>query len=344
MSVPVHLVGSVGLDTAQEVFAAAGRLLGPSLRRVPDGEPGGRRLWTGWQYPVLRGSPFLKSDLTKDAGRNPVGFFPLTLADGVEPADIRFGELGYAREARASYQDFCAAREAGMIPAGIRFQVCLPTPLAVVTNVCAREAFAAVEPPYEAAMLREVDAIAAAIPHQDLCLQWDVCMEMLMWDGRRPHLASPFPDAEAAFRERFHRLSQSVPAAVELGFHLCYGDLDAKHSLEPADAGKMVEMADLLVSCAGRAVAYVHMPVPIERTDDAFFAPLAGLRLPPGTELYLGLVHAADGVEGTRRRMAAAQKFAPAFGIGSECGISRARTPERVVDFLRVYAGAAGVA
>ena len=40
----VHLVGSVGLDTTEEVFGVAGRLLGPYLKRVPDGEPGGRRL------------------------------------------------------------------------------------------------------------------------------------------------------------------------------------------------------------------------------------------------------------------------------------------------------------
>jgi hypothetical protein len=50
----VHLVGSVALDTAQDVFATAGRLLGPHLKRVPDGEPGGRRLWISWQIPLLR--------------------------------------------------------------------------------------------------------------------------------------------------------------------------------------------------------------------------------------------------------------------------------------------------
>jgi len=35
------------------------------------------------------------------------------------------------------------------------------------------------------------------------------------------------------------------------------------------------------------------------------FAPLANLRLDQGTELYLGLVHAQDGVEGTKNRTAA---------------------------------------
>ncbi|MBO0689187.1 MAG: hypothetical protein J2P40_06380, partial [Candidatus Dormibacteraeota bacterium] len=59
------------------------------------------------------------------------------------------------------------------------------------------------------------------------------------------------------------------------------------------------------------------------------------------TELYLGLVHVVDGVEGTRRRMGVARKFAPEFGIASECGISRGRTPDVAREFLRVSAGAA---
>ena len=35
----VHLVGSIALDSVEEVFRTAGTLLGHRLRRVPDGEP-----------------------------------------------------------------------------------------------------------------------------------------------------------------------------------------------------------------------------------------------------------------------------------------------------------------
>jgi hypothetical protein len=45
----VHLVGSIGLDTVDEVFRTVGALLGSYLRRVPDGEVGGRKLWISWQ-------------------------------------------------------------------------------------------------------------------------------------------------------------------------------------------------------------------------------------------------------------------------------------------------------
>jgi hypothetical protein len=49
-----HLVGSIGLDTVEDVFRAVSGPLGPHLRRVPDGEVGGRRLWISWQYALLR--------------------------------------------------------------------------------------------------------------------------------------------------------------------------------------------------------------------------------------------------------------------------------------------------
>ena len=339
MTVPVHLVGSIGLDSVEEVFATTGKLLGEHLQRVPDGEVGGRRLWISWQYPLLRANPFLQADRSQ----GPIvatGFLPLTLADGVRPKDVRFGELGYAREARASYWDFIQARVNGDLPRQARFQVCLPTPFAVVSRFCSPEARSPVLAAYEKAMIREVDSVARAIPHADLAIQWDICIEMLVWDGRWALMPS-FPDMERVFREQFARLSAPVPAAVELGFHLCYGDLDAKHFVEPLDATKMVELANLIGESVKRPIAYLHMPVPVERNDDAFFAPLKDLRLPAGTQLFLGLVHAKDGVAGTKKRMAAARKVVRDFGIASECGIARARTPDTVMEILKVHAGAA---
>jgi len=328
----VHFVGSVALDTPEEVFAAIGQDCGPYLKRVPDGEPGGRRLWISWQTPVLRANPSLVQ-----VGQ---GQIPLRLADGVNPEQIHFGELGYAREARPSYEDFLAARVAGHIPATVRFQVSLPTPLAVVMPFCQQPDAQQIYPAYERAMLREVERICKAIPHHDLAIQWDVCVEMLAWDGRWENARS-FPGMELVFAANFARLGAAVPADVELGFHLCYGDLDGKHFVEPVDASKMVEMGSLIARSVTRSVTWMHMPVPIDRVDDAFFAPLKNLQLGPGTELYLGLVHAKDGVEGTKRRIATVKKYVQNFGIASECGISRGRDVNVALEFIKTYAGAA---
>ncbi len=310
-------------------------MLGPYLRRVPDGEVGGRKLWISWQYPLLRASVFLRPD--PSGAIRPTNRFPLlTLADGVGPADIRFGELGYAREARASYLDFVAARDNGALPKGIRFQVCLPTPFAVVSSVVVPAVLPAVEAAYEKAMIAEVAALCRHIPHRDLCIQWDVCNEMVVWDGQASD-AVPANVPRQDLIARMQRLCAAVPDDVELGLHLCYGDFGAKHFVEPKDAAKMVEFANTLAKSIAHKLAYIHMPVPIERSDEAFHAPFRHLAL-GDTELFLGLVHAKDGVAGTKARIAVAQRYAPSFGIATECGMARARSEDTVRSLLKIHA------
>jgi hypothetical protein len=333
----VHLVGSIGLDTVDEVFATVGKMLGPHLCRVPDGEVGGRKLWISWQYPLLRASAFLRPD--PSGAIRPTNKFPLlTLAEGVAPADVKFGELGYAREARASYLDFAAAREAGTLPKDIRFQVCLPTPFAVVSSVVMPAVLPAVEAAYEKAMIAEVAALCRHIPHRDLCIQWDVCNEMVIWDGQ----ASDAVPADVSHDEiiaRMQRLCAAVPADVELGLHLCYGDFGARNFVEPKDAAMMVEFANALARTITHPLAYIHMPVPMSRSDDAFHRPLQNLKLDPATKLYLGVVHAADGVTGAKARIAAARRYAAQdFGIATECGMARARSEETVRKLLQIHA------
>jgi len=335
--VHVHLAGSIGLDTVDDVFAAVGSLLGPHLRRIPDGEVGGRRLWISWQYPLMRASPYLRPD--PSGAIRPTNRFPLlTLAQGVRPADVHFGELGYAREARASYLDFVAARQNGTLPNGIRFQVCLPTPFAVVSSVVVPAVLPEVEAAYERAMIAEVGALARHIPHHDLCIQWDVCNEMVIWDGQ-PSDAVPADVSRDSLIARMQRLCAAVPDDVELGLHLCYGDFGARHFVEPKDAARMVEFANALARSIEHKLAYIHMPVPVERSDDAFHRPFADLKLADGTELFLGLVHAKDGVAGTRARLAAARRHVPkTFGIATECGMARARSEETVRTLLKIHA------
>ena len=119
------------------------------------------------------------------------------------------------------------------------------------------------------------------------------------------------------------RLLQNRAADVEIGVHLCYGDFAGRHFVEPKSAARMVEFANALAQATTHKLAYIHMPVPIDRVDDAFYEPLRDLKLAPGTELYLGLVHAKDGMPGTRARVDMARRYAPPFGIATECGMAR---------------------
>src|SRR3954451_9850496 len=139
----VHLVGSIGLDGVEQGVSPAGAALGARLRGIPGGEPGPRRLWVSFQYPLLRSSPFLRPD-PSGALRKTSGFPLLCLAEGVAANDVSFGELGYAREARGSYLDFTAARTRGEIASETRFQVCLPTPMSVIYAFCTASDVAAI--------------------------------------------------------------------------------------------------------------------------------------------------------------------------------------------------------
>ena len=57
----------------------------------------------------------------------------LRLADGVDPAQMRWPDLGYADAYLGSYATFAALRRQGVIPDGVRFQVQYPTPLASIS-------------------------------------------------------------------------------------------------------------------------------------------------------------------------------------------------------------------
>ena len=87
----VHMVSGIGLDSVEDVFKTVGTMLDNRLRRVPDCEPGARRLWASFQYPFLRPSPYIRPDPSGEV-RTTSKFPKLCLAEGVSLA-ARFGGL-----------------------------------------------------------------------------------------------------------------------------------------------------------------------------------------------------------------------------------------------------------
>jgi hypothetical protein len=84
-----------------------------------------------------------------------------------------------------------------------------------------KESLPVVESAYERAMLSEVAALCRHIPHQDLCIQWDICNEMVIWDGQESG-GAPRPDEPREnFLPRIGRLLADIPREVEVGIHLC---------------------------------------------------------------------------------------------------------------------------
>ena len=99
-------------------------------------------------------------------------------------------------------------------------------------------------------------------------------------------------------------------------------------------AAKTYAVSEQLESIT-RPVDFVHMPVPRNRHDDGYFAPLAELAI-TDTKLFLGLVHHTDGMRGTLKRLETARKHASGFGIATECGFGR-RPPETIPELMRIH-------
>ena len=334
----IHLVGSVAMPDSESVFRALSSELAPWLRRIPDGETGERHRWIYWQREMLLSH--LNMELDPDA--TPLALYQwdgeliretelVRFKPDVDPSSVVF-ETGYAPAAIASYDVFRQLRDDGVIPAGVRFQVCLPTPMASGYMYISPASIEDYLPVYEKALLTALSSILDAISHHDLSIQWDICQEVLIFEDYFPYRPD---DYKLQIFDQMTRLGAQVPADVELGYHLCYGTPRDEHLVMPKDTAILVEVANGLASKLQRQLDFLHMPVPRDRVDDAYYAPLAKLKLPPETELYLGLIHHQDH-SGDKQRIATAQKVIPSFGIASECGWGRT-DPGRVPGLIESH-------
>jgi hypothetical protein len=339
----IHLVGSVPLADAKAVFETVSAALGTRLKRIPDGETGERRDWITWLEPVFSSHPaFEKSGEFFRVHASGTGRERYRLKPSWKPEEVSFDALFYADVARQSYAVFKELKTAGKIAPHVKFQVDLAPAHSVLWLFLVEALHAPIDPIYNEALKREIDKIAAAVPRQELAIQFDVASAVFA------RLERNEPSSYGRTKEEMQRsftaimadLGNRVPAGIDLLYHLCYGDSNHRHVVEPTDMGDMVEFANQLSRQIARPIELIHMPVPRSRSDEAYFAPLERLALKPETELSLGLVHHTDGIEGTRKRMAAARKFVRHFSIATECGFGR-RAPATIPELLRIHAQAA---
>jgi hypothetical protein len=346
----VHLVGSAPVPDAGSAFRMFGAALKHHARRYPDGEPGERHDWVLWQKRVLAGHPDFEPVVLPNDPRGAIwNITTYRLRAGRRLADVAFKDIGYARAAIDSYRIFEDALASGALPRHAKFQVSLPTAAAFIWFFVAEAAEqAALLPAYERALMEEVRRIASVVPENRLAIQWDAAVEPIRIERRRLRgpdrrfrdWISEIPDLDEYFSSAMARLCEAVPRGVDCLLHLCYGDFGHQHLLEPSDMRVMVDLSNAVLGRLERRLELLHMPVPRGRHDDAYFAPLAALKLPPSTRLALGLVHYTDGLESTLRRIATAEKHAPDFAVATECGLGR-RPASTLPELLRLHAQAA---
>src|SRR3546814_16078786 len=105
-------------------------------------------------------------------------------------------------------------------------------------------------------MARELESVPAVVPHDELAIQLDSCLEIFIWEGA---LSPFFPNPRQTVLDALIKLGNRVPMPVHLGYHLCYGDFRHKHGIEPRDMGNMVMIANALSQGLAR---------PMNRTEE----------------------------------------------------------------------------
>jgi hypothetical protein len=328
----VHFNGSVNLPDADTVMREISARIPAGVRRMTDGETGERGYWIHFQIQKFLAMPEFETvsvgrayETEEDAPESP----RLRLADGVSPEDVNWPNLGYADAYAESFALFSALQDDGTIPAGVRFQMQYPTPLASMAGTFAPEAMPGVAPAYEAALFADLDQALARIPHDRCAVQWDVAVEFGLLEGgfgARVPLDQVLPG--------IIRCVDRVPADVPVGLHLCYGDYGHQHFTQPESLEVQVRLVNAVVADAGRPVNWFSFTVPQSRSDESYFAPLRELRVGAETELYFALVpyHPADQPEGTTAaqvrlidaELAQSPSGAREWGICTECGMGRA--------------------
>ena len=328
----VHFNGSVNLADAESVMREIISRVPSGVRRVPDGETGDRGNWIFFQMQKFLQSPSLVAARPLEAAEGDYAQVPqLRLADGVDPAQVSWPDLGYADAYLESYRVFAALRAGGVIPAGVRFQVEYPTPMASIGAYIVPEQQQALLGSYQQAMFADLDRLLAAIPPDEVAVQWDVAVEFAtLEDAFAPGGAQAFDAIIAALA----RCVDQVPAAIPAGLHMCYGDYGHEHFMQPASLALQVRVLNAVTAAAARPVSFVSFTVPQYQREESYFAPLTGLAADPGTELNFALVpyHPADQAPGTTgdqvRLIDAALTASPGgrrdWGICTECGMGRA--------------------
>jgi hypothetical protein len=187
------------------------------------------------------------------------------------------GELSYADEAIKSYKTFKTLKNKKIINAKVRFQVSIPSAMALIVGFIVTSDQLKVEPAVVEAIKRELKKLQSSIPPEELVIQCDVCQEVVSYDQG---VNLPYDDILNGSVIHGADLCDEIIISADVGIHLCYGDPRPKHIVEPESLGTSVAFANDITAAITRIINFFHMAVPADRSDAAYFRPLENLNLP----------------------------------------------------------------
>ena len=191
------------------------------------------------------------------------------------------------------------------------------------------------------AVLREIDKIAATIPHDQIAIQFDVASAVFArLERAQKSYGTTKEEMQETFTQIVLRLANHVPADIDLLFHFCYGDAGHKHVVEPTDMGDMVEFANRLArGSRGRSSSFTCRFPATGRTIVLRAAESAEVAVEDGTVSWTRPLHRWGGRHGAASGYRK-EDFAE-FSIATECGFGR-RDPATIPELLRIHAEVAG--
>jgi hypothetical protein len=320
------LVGSLPADDTETALLQAAEFFGDLVVALPDGETGPRSGWVSYERErLVRPNPGVVTVKETDSPTGLPRHAYETPIFGIRPGvtELHWDTWPRIDDAIAGYLSFRALREAGVIPARLRFQVGLPFPASALNAF--KNDFAAdypiAERGFEDLVAREIKRLTEAIPPGDLAIQWDMAYETQDLEGV---LAWTSEGAWERFAGPVTRLTRLIPEEVLVGYHFCYGTFPEWPMYEARDMALLVRMANFAVRNSGRAVDWLHLAGPryLRSEDRSFFRPLADLE-PGDARVFLGIVLPIDGAAGLERRHATASRYLKDFGVAMYCGFGR---------------------
>lgn len=297
----VHFNGSVNLPDPETVMREISSRIPAGVRRMTEGETGDRNYWVLFQRQKFAAMPEFEEAPVPETGGDYERIPILRLAAGVAPDDVSWPEIGYARAYYDSFDTFGRLQDDGIVASEARLQLQVPTPIAALSMVSPQDA-QRLSPHYAAALFADLHQALDRLPHDRIAVQWDVAVEIGLLAGGFPAEPPPFDTVVAGLAACLDQVPDDVP----VGVHLCYGDYQHAHFVQPESLELQVQLLNALTDSARRPPAFAAFTVPQGRSDPAYFEPLCELRADPMTELAFALVpyHPDDQPSGTTAEQA----------------------------------------
>lgn len=318
-----HLVGSIPGANPEEAMQLAVSTVGPHLRSLPDGETGQRRDWIISIIESLRNHPDLelaKEGDWSDYDKTPR--FKVKRGHKLLGASLDFGQVSAVEASRPAFEE--VRRDSGR--ADLDYLVGMPGDFDMAMFTLGPAGALRHRRAFTEATVGQITRIHTILGDQAV-FQLEVPAELVLLT-KLP--AAVHPPLARMFGRWIARLAAASPEGARFGIHLCLGDMNHRAFGRMKDVSPLVALTQSILAAwpDGRPLEYIHAPFAAADdpppTDEAFFAPLADLELPPQTRLIAGFAHEDQSLKDQLRVLTMIEnRLGRTVDIASSCGLGR---------------------